>query len=99
MLRGEDANEPQQYDTLRGVRGGRGAKTPEQPSEGQYNTLTQVTDTMSVRVSECLLLLRERIYTPFTKGLEKIFPESNSIFGVLLIETQPPTAKRTRSDM
>ena len=44
MLRGEDANEPQQYDTLRGVRGGRGAKTPEQPSEGQYNTLSQVTD-------------------------------------------------------
>ena len=45
MLRGEDANEPQQYDTLRGVRGGgRGARTPEQPSEGQYNTLSQVTD-------------------------------------------------------
>ncbi|KAL5249391.1 hypothetical protein ACHWQZ_G018298 [Mnemiopsis leidyi] len=42
----EDANEPQQYDTLRGVRGGGGrgggGKIPEQPSEGEYNTLSQL---------------------------------------------------------
>ena len=43
VLRAENANEPQQYDTLRGIRPGGGGSVIEEPVEGTYNTLSQVT--------------------------------------------------------
>ncbi|XP_063690873.1 sushi, von Willebrand factor type A, EGF and pentraxin domain-containing protein 1-like isoform X2 [Bolinopsis microptera] len=44
VLRAENANEPQQYDTLRGIRSGGGGSVIEEPVEGTYNTLSQLKD-------------------------------------------------------